>query len=34
MKQTKFHILNDFGLDQFMGIASPADVRPNLYGVD
>jgi hypothetical protein len=29
MKQCQFGNLNDF-----TGIASPADVRPNLYGVD
>jgi hypothetical protein len=26
--------LSQFGLNSFMGIASPAEVRPNLYGVD
>jgi hypothetical protein len=34
MKHAKFHSLNNFGVNQFVGIASPADVRPNLYGVD
>jgi hypothetical protein len=34
MKHSKFSSLNQFGLEQFTGIASPANVRPNLYGVD
>jgi hypothetical protein len=34
MKHSKFNNFNQFGLNQFMGIASPAEVRPNLYGVD
>jgi hypothetical protein len=29
MKQSKLN-----NLSQFMGISSPAEVRPNLYGVD
>jgi hypothetical protein len=29
MKHSKFSILS-----QFTGISSPAEVRPNLYGVD
>jgi hypothetical protein len=27
-------VLDPFALHQFLGIASPADLRPNLYGVD
>jgi hypothetical protein len=39
MKHAKFINLrqfepSQFGLNPFMGISSPAEVRPNLYGVD
>ncbi len=34
MKHANINIFCQFGLEQFTGIASPADVRPNLYGVD
>jgi hypothetical protein len=39
MKHAKYSNLTQFelsqlGLNSFRGIASPAEVRPNLYGVD
>jgi hypothetical protein len=34
MKHSKLRNFNPFGLNPFTGVSSPAEVRPNLYGVD
>jgi hypothetical protein len=34
MKHSKFSNFNQFGLNPFTCVSSPAEVRPNLYGVD
>jgi hypothetical protein len=34
MKHANLNDLKQCGLRQLVGVASPADVRPNLYGVD